>query len=68
MECSIHPYREYIPENASKLIIGTIPPFRFCVSGEKRLYPRDVDFYYGSRDNGFWLTSASGCSKSLMRE
>jgi G:T/U-mismatch repair DNA glycosylase len=54
MECSIHPYREYIPENASKLIIGTIPPFRFCVSGEKRLYPRDVDFYYGSRDNGFW--------------
>ena len=49
MECSIHPYREYIPKNASKLIIGTIPPLRFCVSGEKRLYPRDVDFYYGSR-------------------
>ncbi len=54
MECSTHPYREYIPKDASKLIIGTIPPFRFCVSGEKRLYPRDVDFYYGSRDNGFW--------------
>lgn len=48
---SIHPYAPYIPENATKLIIGTIPPYRFCV---QNLELGDVDFYYGSKDNYFW--------------
>lgn len=51
---SIHPYQPYIPEDATKLIIGTMPPFRFCASGGRALYHDDVDFYYGSRDNYFW--------------
>ena len=51
---SIHPYAPYIPEGATKLIIGTMPPFRFCPSGGRTLHDNDVDFYYGSRDNHFW--------------
>ena len=50
---SIHPYAPYIPEGATKLIIGTMPPFRFCTSGGRTLHDNDVDFYYGSRDNHF---------------
>ena len=50
-EYSTHPYDPYIPENATKLIIGTIPPYRFCT---QNLEPEDVNFYYGSKDNYFW--------------
>lgn len=50
---SIHPYESFIPPGATKLIIGTMPPRRFCVE-PKELLAGDVDFYYGSRDNGFW--------------
>ena len=53
-ERSIHPYKAYIPERAEKLIIGTIPPYRFCCGEKEKLYETDVDFYYGSRDNYFW--------------
>jgi hypoxanthine-DNA glycosylase len=48
-----HPFQPYIPENSTKLIIGTIPPKRFCVSAEN-LQKDDVYFYYGSKDNSFW--------------
>lgn len=48
---SIHPYAHYIPKNATKLIIGTMPPYRFCTQD---LEPGDVNFYYGSKDNCFW--------------
>lgn len=51
---SIHPYEPYIPADATKLIVGTMPPFRFCAAGGRKLYETDVDFYYGSRDNAFW--------------
>jgi len=53
---SIHPYDPYIPENATKLIVGTMPPYRFCVPHNdlEKLYDNDVNFYYGSRDNCFW--------------
>jgi hypoxanthine-DNA glycosylase len=50
---SIHPYEPYIPEAASKLIIGSIPPYRFCVKPQNLLLG-DVNFYYGSHDNLFW--------------
>lgn len=49
---SKHPYEPFIPEGADKLIIGTIPPYRFCQEDE--LFSDDVNFYYGSRDNYFW--------------
>ncbi len=50
---SKHPYYPFVPEEATKLIIGTIPPYRFCIT-PKELYDGDVDFYYGSKDNYFW--------------
>jgi len=51
--CTIekHPFEPYIPKNATKLIIGTIPPPRFS---KKRLNDDDVNFYYGSNKNNFW--------------
>jgi G:T/U-mismatch repair DNA glycosylase len=49
-----HPYDPFIPDGASRLIIGTIPPARFCMEGTKSLFETDVDFYYGSKDNAFW--------------
>lgn len=48
----IHPYAPYIPETATKLIVGTLPPPRFT-TGE--LKDGDVDFCYGSRDGQLWI-------------
>lgn len=47
-----HPYPPFIPKNATKLIVGTLPPPRFT-TGE--LKPGDVNFCYGSRDGQLWL-------------
>ncbi len=47
----IHPYSPYIPDTATKLIVGTLPPPRFT-TGE--LKEGDVDFCYGSRDGQLW--------------
>lgn len=47
----VHPYPPFIPENATKLIVGTLPPPRFT-SG--KLKEGDVDFCYGSRDGQLW--------------
>lgn len=46
-----HPYKPFIPNNATKLIVGTLPPPRFT-TGE--LLPGDVNFCYGSRDGQLW--------------
>jgi len=46
-----HPYPPFIPENATKLIVGTLPPPRFT-TGE--LKEGDVHFCYGSRDGQLW--------------
>jgi len=46
-----HPYPPYIPKNATKLIVGTIPPPRF--SGFD-LFDTDVDFCYGSKHGLLW--------------
>ncbi|MDW5287706.1 uracil-DNA glycosylase family protein [Formosa sp. PL04] len=46
-----HPYAPFIPENATKLIVGTLPPPRFS-NGE--LKPGDVNFCYGSIDGQLW--------------
>lgn len=46
-----HPYPPYIPKNATKLIVGTLPPPRFT-TGE--LKSGDVNFCYGSRDGQLW--------------
>lgn len=46
-----HPYEIYIPEQTTKVIIGTLPPPRFS-TGELR--KMDVDFCYGSCDGTLW--------------
>lgn len=47
----VHPYPPFIPENATKLIVGTLPPPRFTTGDLKE---GDVDFCYGSRDGQLW--------------
>lgn len=47
----IHPYKPFIPEKATKLIVGTLPPPRFT---QGILKEGDVDFCYGSRDGLLW--------------
>ncbi len=47
----IHPYEPFLFPEATKLIVGTLPPPRFT-TGE--LKSGDVDFCYGSRDGQLW--------------
>lgn len=61
----VHPYEPFIPRGARKLIIGTIPPSRFCKIPLK-LFPDDVNFYYGSRDNSFWCLMQEIFNKDLV--
>ncbi len=46
-----HPYAPFLFEEATKLIVGTLPPPRFT-TGE--LKEGDVDFCYGSRNGQLW--------------
>ncbi|MBW8243785.1 uracil-DNA glycosylase family protein [Muricauda oceani] len=46
-----HPYKPFLLEEATKLIVGTLPPPRFT-TGELR--PQDVDFCYGSCNGQLW--------------
>ena len=46
-----HPYEPFLFEDASKLIVGTLPPPRFTTGDLKE---GDVDFCYGSRDGQLW--------------
>jgi len=46
-----HPYEPFVFKEATKLIVGTLPPPRFTT---KELKERDVDFCYGSRDGQLW--------------
>lgn len=46
-----HPYKPFLLDKATKLIVGTLPPPRFT-TGE--LKPQDVDFCYGSCNGQLW--------------
>ena len=46
-----HPYEPFNLENATKLIVGTLPPPRFTT---QHLKPGDVNFCYGSIDGLLW--------------
>ena len=46
-----HPYPPFIPNRATKLIVGTLPPPRFTTGTLKE---GDVNFCYGSRDGQLW--------------
>lgn len=65
---SIHPYKPHICRGATKLIIGTMPPYRFCTNGIKKLCKEDVDFYYGSKDNYFWGLMSEITNQKLQRK
>ncbi|MFC4096267.1 uracil-DNA glycosylase family protein [Euzebyella saccharophila] len=46
-----HPYKSFLFPEATKLVVGTLPPPRFT---EGQLKPDDVDFCYGSRSGMLW--------------
>ncbi len=46
-----HPYEPFINTNTKKIIVGTLPPPRFCT---KEYKVNDVDFCYGSQDGLLW--------------
>lgn len=46
-----HPYKPFLFPEATKLIVGTLPPPRFTTGDLKE---GDVDFCYGSRDGQLW--------------
>ncbi len=43
---STHPFAPEIPEGATKLIIGTMPPYRFCNTDE--MLRRDLSRVFSS--------------------
>ena len=48
----VHPYKPFIQEDTTKLIVGTLPPPRFSTGN---LLEKDVDFCYGSYYNSLWI-------------
>ncbi|NJB70688.1 G:T/U-mismatch repair DNA glycosylase [Saonia flava] len=46
-----HPYEPFLFQEATKLIVGTLPPPRFTTGDLKE---DDVDFCYGSRNGQLW--------------
>ena len=46
-----HPHKPFLFKSANKMIIGTLPPPRFCT---KNLKVKDVNFPYGSCDGLLW--------------
>ena len=47
-----HPYKPFIKNDTTKLIVGTLPPPRFSTG---KLLEKDVNFCYGSYYNSLWL-------------
>ena len=46
-----HPYEPFLFDEATKIIVGTLPPPRFSM---RQFKEGDVDFCYGSRDGQLW--------------
>jgi len=46
-----HPYKPFLQKNTKRIIVGTLPPPRFCT---KTFKPKDVNFCYGSCDGLLW--------------
>jgi hypoxanthine-DNA glycosylase len=46
-----HPYKPFLNHSTKKIIVGTLPPPRFCT---KEFKENDVNFCYGSKDNLLW--------------
>ncbi|MCK9558311.1 MAG: hypothetical protein PHQ78_04860 [Candidatus Cloacimonetes bacterium] len=54
LERQNHPFQPYIPTDALALIIGTAPPWQFCVEDQGNLREGEIAFFYGSIHNLFW--------------
>lgn len=48
-----HPYSPYVPLKTKTLILGSFPPYRFCIPSDEPLLVRDIQYYYGSYGNGY---------------
>jgi G:T/U-mismatch repair DNA glycosylase len=46
-----HPYEPFLHKDTKQIIVGTLPPPRFCTKEYKK---EDVLFCYGSQDNLLW--------------
>lgn len=46
-----HPYKPFIKKDTKRIIVGTLPPPRFCTKNYKQ---NDVIFCYGSKDGLLW--------------
>lgn len=46
-----HPYKPFLQNDTKKIIVGTLPPPRFC---SKEFKKKDVNFCYGSQDGLLW--------------
>ena len=46
-----HPYKPFIQNDTTKLIVSTLPPPRFST---RQLLEKDIDFCYGSYYNSLW--------------
>ena len=46
-----HPYEPFLHQDTKKVIVGTLPPPRFCLKEYKE---NDVLFCYGSQDGNLW--------------
>ena len=46
-----HPHKPFLYKGVKKIIMGTLPPPRFCTRDFKA---NDVDMNYGSKDNLLW--------------
>lgn len=46
-----HPYKPFLNKQTKAIIVGTLPPPRFC---NKEFKEKDVNFCYGSKDNLLW--------------
>ena len=46
-----HPYKPFLNQDTKRIIVGTLPPPRFCTKEYKK---KDVLFCYGSQDGLLW--------------
>jgi len=60
-----HPYKPFVNIDTKIIIMGTLPPPRFCT---KELKSGDVDFCYGSKDNLLWKIFNKIFSLNLLFE
>ncbi len=60
-----HPHKPILFESATKMIVGTLPPPRFCTEDLKT---KDVNFPYGSCDGLLWQSLDKIFSLGLLYE